>query len=70
MNLDTDIYEPAAIVFQYLHPKIVRGEVLIIDNYGMFSGETQAIDDYFRNRDVEIQKFPFSMTLCYIVKKY
>lgn len=69
LNLDTDIYEPATIILEYLYPKIVRGGVLIVDDYGTFPGETQAIDDYFRDREVEIQKFPFCMTPCYIVKK-
>lgn len=68
LNLDTDIYEPASVILELLFPKIVRGGVLIIDDYGVFPGETQAVDEYFKDKDVVIQKFPFCMTPCYILK--
>lgn len=69
LNLDTDIYEPAVTTLEHLYPRIEKGGVLILDDYGTFPGETKAIDDYFRNEDVTIQKFPFCMTPCYIVKE-
>lgn len=69
LNLDTDIYEPAAVVLDHLYPRIERGGVLILDDYGTFAGETKAVDEYFKGKQVEIRKFPFCMTPCYIVKK-
>jgi hypothetical protein len=69
LNLDTDIYEPAVTILEHLFPKIVTGGILIIDDYSVFPGETKAVDDYFRNMEVTIQKFPFCMTPCYVVKK-
>jgi hypothetical protein len=68
LNLDTDIYEPASVILEFLFPRIVRGGVLIIDDYGVFPGETAAVDEYFQDKDVVINKFPFCMTPCYIVK--
>lgn len=68
LNLDTDIYEPASVILELLFPRIVRGGVLIIDDYGVFPGETKAVDEYFQDKDVVINKFPFCMTPCYIVK--
>jgi hypothetical protein len=68
LNLDTDIYEPASIILEFLFPRIVRGGVLIIDDYGVFPGETKAVDEYFQDKDVVINKFPFGMTPCYISK--
>jgi hypothetical protein len=44
------------------------GGVLIIDDYGVFPGETKAVDEYFHDKDVVINKFPFCMTPCYILK--
>jgi hypothetical protein len=69
LNLDTDIYEPAVTVLEYLFPKMVRGGILILDDYGTFPGETKAVDDYFRGQRVTIRKFPFCMTPSYIVKE-
>ena len=68
LNLDTDIYEPAVTILEHLYPKITKGGILMLDDYGTHPGETKAVDDYFHNKDVEIKKFSFAMTPCYIVK--
>lgn len=68
LNLDTDIYEPSVTILKYFWPRIVKGGVLILDDYGVFPGETKAIDEYFKNKNVKILKFPFAMTPCYIIK--
>jgi len=68
LNLDTDIYEPAITVLENLYPRLERGGILILDDYGTFPGETKAVDDYFNGKDVEIRKFPFCMTPCYLMK--
>ena len=69
LNLDTDIYEPAVTILECLYPRIVPGGILIIDDYAVFPGETKAVDDYFEKMGVTIQKFPFCMTPCYVIKK-
>ncbi len=69
LNLDTDIYEPAVVILEKLYPRIVKGGILILDDYGVFPGETKAVDEYFADRDIEIKKFSFCMTPCYVVKK-
>ena len=68
LNLDTDIYEPAVTILEHLYPKITKGGTLMLDDYGTHPGETKAVDEYFQNKDVEIKKFSFAMTPCYIVK--
>jgi len=69
LNLDTDIYEPAVTILEYLWPRIAKGGVMIIDNYEVFPGETKAIDDYFRNRPIEIRRLSLSKKMCYIMKE-
>jgi hypothetical protein len=68
LNLDTDIYEPSATILEQLYPKIEHGGILILDDYGVFPGETKAVDDYFKGRKVSIKKFPFCLTPSYIIK--
>jgi hypothetical protein len=68
LNLDTDVYEPAVKILEELYPRINSGGILILDDYGVFPGETKAVDEYFDGRKVTIQKFPFCMTPCYVVK--
>jgi hypothetical protein len=69
LNLDTDIYEPAVTILEHLYPRIERGGVLVLDDYGTFPGETRAVEEYFRDRSIKIRKFPFCMTPCYLVKE-
>ena len=68
LNLDTDIYEPAVVILKHLWPKIVKGGVLVLDDYNVFPGETRAVDDFFKGQNIKIEKFPFSKTPCYIIK--
>ncbi|MBI3554726.1 MAG: class I SAM-dependent methyltransferase [Deltaproteobacteria bacterium] len=69
LNLDTDIYEPACTILEQLYPRIVPGGILILDDYGTFPGETKAADDFFKDKKVKIQKFPYAMTPCFIQKE-
>lgn len=69
LNLDTDIYEPAVTILEYLYPRIVKGGVLVLDDYGVFPGETKAVNEYFGKKDIKINKFSFSKTPHYIIKK-
>lgn len=46
-----------------------KGGVLVLDDYGTIPGETKAVDEYFKDQDVKILKFPFAMTPCYIIKE-
>ncbi len=68
LNLDTDIYEPAVTILEHLYPRIVRGGVLILDDYTTWPGETAAVDEYFADRGVTIEKFEFAMTPCFVRK--
>lgn len=69
LNLDTDIYEPAVTILKYFWPRIVKGGILILDDYGVWAGETKAVDEYFKDKNVKICKYPFAMTPCYIIKE-
>ena len=68
LNLDTDIYEPAVSILENLYPRITKGGILMLDDYGTHPGETKAVDEYFQNKNIEIKKFLFAMTPCYIIK--
>ncbi len=69
LNLDVDLYEPSVTILEYFYPRIVKGGVLILDDYDVWPGETKAVDDYFKGKGVKIHKLPFSMTPCYVVKE-
>jgi O-methyltransferase len=47
LRLDTDWYESTKLELEVLYPRLVRGGVLIIDDYGHWEGSRQAVDEYF-----------------------
>lgn len=68
LNLDTDIYEPAVVILEKFWPKLVKDGILILDDYKVFPGETKAVNDFFKNKNVKIRKFRFRETPYYIIK--
>jgi hypothetical protein len=46
LRLDTDWYESTRHELVHLFPRISRGGVLIIDDYGYWKGARQAVDEY------------------------
>jgi hypothetical protein len=70
LNLDTDVYEPAVTILEHLYPRLVSGGVLMLDDYGVFPGETQAVDEYFAKlpQRPRIEKLPFAATPSFVVK--
>jgi O-methyltransferase len=49
LRLDTDWYESTRIELEVLYPLLVPGGILIIDDYGHFSGARKAVDEYFKD---------------------
>ncbi len=70
INLDTDIYEPAKCILENCWPRLVKGGILLLDDYTFFAGENKAVDDYFSDKNVEIKVYPYAKSPCYIEKKY
>jgi len=68
LNLDVDIYEPTVTILKYLYPLITPGGVMILDDYGSFPGETKAVDEYFKGKNVLISPPIFDGSPCYIIK--
>lgn len=46
LRLDTDWYESTAHELSHLYPRLVEGAILIIDDYGQFTGARDAVDEY------------------------
>jgi O-methyltransferase len=58
VHIDVDLYEPTLAAFEFFYPRLVRGAVMVCDDYGFAScpGARQAVDEYFAGRaDVPIE---------------
>jgi len=49
LRLDTDWYESTKIELEKLYPLLVKGGVMIVDDYGHFAGSKKAVDEYFKS---------------------
>ena len=47
LRLDTDWYQSTKHELEHLYPLLVKGGVLIIDDYGFWKGARKAVDEYF-----------------------
>lgn len=63
LRLDTDWYESTALELEVLFPRLAVGGILIIDDYGYWSGARKAVDDYFRHQAVFLHRIDHSCRL-------
>jgi len=52
LRLDTDWYASTLHELETLYPRLANGGVLIVDDYGYWSGARQAVDEYFSRMSV------------------
>jgi len=54
LRLDTDWYESTCKELEVLFPKLVRGGVCIIDDYGHWKGSKKAVDEYLKDNCINV----------------
>ncbi len=63
LRLDTDWYESTKLELEILFPVLSPGGVLIIDDYGHYTGARRAVDEYFQNKKVWMHYIDYSCRL-------
>lgn len=71
LNLDFDIYDPTAIALEYMYPRVVPGGVIVFDEYAVRQwGESDAADEFFKDKQVVYHSIPWALTpTAFVVKK-
>jgi O-methyltransferase len=54
LRLDTDWYQSTLHELVHLYPRLIKGGILIIDDYGHFVGSKKAVDEYFQKNGIPI----------------
>jgi O-methyltransferase len=60
LRLDTDWYESTRHELEQLYPRLSQGGVLIIDDYGHWKGARRAVDEYFRERPILLNRIDYT----------
>ena len=47
LRLDTEFYASTTAEMKFLYPKLTRGGILLVDDYGHWAGARKAVDEYF-----------------------
>ncbi|NOQ31399.1 MAG: dTDP-6-deoxy-L-hexose 3-O-methyltransferase [Helicobacteraceae bacterium] len=67
LHIDVDLYEATNMAIEMLFPLVVKGGIIVLDDYGAFPGANKAIDDYFGEK-IEVKSLSYSHAIAYIVK--
>ncbi|MCK4650933.1 class I SAM-dependent methyltransferase [Candidatus Babeliales bacterium] len=68
LHIDVDVYEPTKIILEQCYDKLVPGGMIVFDDYGTVHGETKAIDEFFMNKNIKIEKNPIAHIPSFICK--
>ncbi len=60
LRLDTDWYESTIHELNQLYPRLCRSGILIIDDYGHWSGSRRAVDEYFGPRPPFLHRLDYT----------
>lgn len=63
LRLDTDLYTTTKLQLEILYPKLVKGGVLHIDDYGFLPGVRKAVDEYFLNQEIWLHRVDLTCRL-------
>lgn len=70
LRLDTDWYESTREELHVLFPRLARGGVLIIDDYGHWQGARRAVDEYVNAHQLKLLLHPIDYTGRIAVKAF
>ena len=60
LHIDVDIYEPTKVILEYLFKKVVKGGIIIFDDFNVFPGETKAVKDFLKGKKYKLKKLSYS----------
>lgn len=55
IHLDLDCYEPTKFVLENIHTRLVKGAIVLIDDYGAVEGSTLAIDQFCKENKFRLK---------------
>ena len=69
--LDVDNYEGTLNCLINLYDNVIKGGVIVLDEYSLRSyGESDAVDEFIKNKNIELKSLPWANTpSAYFVKK-
>lgn len=68
LRLDGDWYASTKVCLEYLFDKVVKGGVIIIDDYGTYEGCRRAVDEFMKLHQIQAYLAPIDSDCRFFVK--
>ena len=68
LHLDMDVMEPTAFALEHLYDRVVKGGMIMIDDYPSVGGAVKAVDTFLEKHDLTISKLPYYSVPSFILK--
>lgn len=68
LHLDLDLYKPTKLCLDLLYKNLVPGGILMIDDYGVWPGESEIVDEFISKNSLYIKRTKYAQTPCFIQK--
>ena len=62
LNIDIDFVESTFCSLEYLYPRVSKGGIILLDNYGYAHGDTKGVDLYFKK--IKKKTFDTEISFC------
>jgi len=70
LYMDLDVEEPTYKTLEALWDRVVKGGIVVFDEYAFHKwSESEGVDRFFENKDVEIRTMNYICPTAYVVKK-
>jgi hypothetical protein len=60
LRLDTDWYKSTKVELEVLYPILSYNGILIVDDYGHWQGAKKAVDEYFIDSEIDLEKIDYT----------
>ena len=68
LNIDVDHYEATAVCLNNFYPHVTPGGIILLDDHGAFPGASRAIDEFFSDLGLKIEKLPYAFSHAFVEK--
>jgi len=71
LNVDFDTYIPTKAVLEIFYDRVIRGGVVVFDEYAVRTwGESDAVDEFIKDRGIKLRSLPWTQSpTAYFIKE-
>lgn len=68
LHIDVDLYQPTKTCIENFFPHVVKGGIIVLDDYGAFPGANKAIEEFIDSKNFRVEQLRYSHSISFITK--